>query len=215
MNISDMSLWGIVLALLLSALSAALLWVIDRRVLGCLLRVRLPRLGGLRRRAPLCWWLAGAGALALVCMVGAGCFVLAFGGRLFWPAACLLLVLQLTAVPRGVTAYRRSLLHTEAHRRYLLANGATRLESVVPSVRRALRAAVLPLAVHRVSPVLPLLPVLFFALLLGGWSLAAAVVAVLLLWLLALALSVAATVLTLWLASCWESAVAKRSSRKL
>ena len=137
------------------------------------------------------------------------------GGSLFWPAAGLLLVLLLMAVTSGVRTYRRSLRHTEAHRRYLLANGATRLESVIPSVRRALRSAVLPLALHRTSSMLLVLPVLFFALLLGGFSLAGAMVALLLLWLLALAVGVLATVLALWLSGSLETALAKRSSRRL
>ena len=158
---------------------------------------------------------AGAVAVALGSAVGAGCFVLAFGGSLFWPAAGLLLVLLLMAVTSGVRTYRRSLRHTEAHRRYLLANGATRLESVIPSVRRALRSAVLPLALHRTSSMLLVLPVLFFALLLGGFSLAGAMVALLLLWLLALAVGVLATVLALWLSGSLETALAKRSSRRL
>ena len=45
--------------------------------------------------------------------------------------AAVLVVLLLMAVTSGVRTYRRSLRHTEAHRRYLLANGATRLESVM------------------------------------------------------------------------------------
>ncbi len=212
---SDISVWGILLAAVLVAASTALLWVVDHRVLGRLLRVRLPRVGGVLRRVPLCWWLPGAVAVALGSAVGAGCFVLAFGGSLFWPAAGLLLVLLLMAVTSGVRTYRRSLRHTEAHRRYLLANGATRLESVIPSVRRALRSAVLPLALHRTSSMLLVLPVLFFALLLGGFSLAGAMVALLLLWLLALAVGVLATVLALWLSGSLETALAKRSSRRL
>lgn len=53
----------------------------------------------------------------------------------------MLLVFLIPIVVTGLRAYKDSRNATLAHREYLLGNGATLLESLMPSVRRALRAA--------------------------------------------------------------------------
>ncbi len=99
------------------------------------------------------------------------CFVPAMGVLL----ACLSLSVTLT-----LQTYQRCLLHTEAHRQYMLANGATRLESLMPCIRRALRAAIQPLLRTMARPLLVAMPLLFAGMLLGGVSpVGAAVVTVL------------------------------------
>lgn len=67
----------------------------------------------------------------------------AVGGKQAFTVVGLLLTAQLYCfLPSVLTTYLRSVSHTESHIKYLLANGATRFEAVVPSIRRALRAVV-------------------------------------------------------------------------
>ena len=107
-------------------------------------------------------------------------------------------VCLLTSTPKAMKAYTRSLRHTESHRRYLLANGATRHETLLPSVRRAVRVAVLPLLPRRrQATMMVALPVFFFTLLSAGTAFWQSLLATALLWvavffaaLLAFALSV-------------------------
>ena len=97
-------------------------------------------------------------------------------------------------------AYLRSLKHTEAHRRYLLANGASHLESIIPSVRRALRAALLPLLWQRTSAMPLAMLMLMFGLKICSATWAAAIVIAAMTWIAVLAASVLTAVMQIWLA---------------
>lgn len=212
MQIAELSVWGVLLVLLLLAVSVGLLWVADRRMLHSLFRLPFP----LSVRFPAYRELVLVAVPVLLgSVVGGSCLSLVFTWRQFWPLAGLMLVFLLMSVPRAFRAYQRSLVHTDSHRRYLLANGATHLESLMPSVRRAFRAALLPLSLHRTSPMLFVLPFLFFTLLADGFSLGAALVCIVLSWLTALAVAVLAVVLSLWLSDRWPSRSATVASGRL
>ena len=208
-----LSPWGVVLVAVLLAVVMGLLWVVDHRMLRLLWRVNFslkPRL--LNKKMAT---LATVVALLVGVALATGCLMACLRGCRLWPVAGVVLVLMLLSVPRGMQAYQRSLLATEAHRRYLLACGASHLEEVMPSVRRALRAALLPLTLHRMSPMVWVLPLLLFALLMGGFPLWTTVGLVLLVWGAVLASSVLATVLAIWLADRWQAVHATRSSKRL
>lgn len=81
----------------------------------------------------------------------------------------------------AMKVYLNSLKHTNEHYIYLLSNGATHFEAIQPSVRRCLRASVMPLLQPLASPVFVAPPIFFCALLLAGVSplLSAAVVVLL------------------------------------
>ena len=68
----------------------------------------------------------------------------------------------------ALRTYVSSLWHTREHYLYLFSNGATHLEAVLPSVRRSLRASVIPLLQRFTSPVFVAPPLLFCGLLLAG-----------------------------------------------
>lgn len=72
------------------------------------------------------------------------------------------------AVSSGLAAYIRSLRHTQEHFQYLLANGASHAESVFPSVRRSLRAVVVPLLRTMTTPIAVAPPMLLCGLLMAG-----------------------------------------------
>jgi len=76
---------------------------------------------------------------------------------------------QLTdACAASLKVFEASLRHTVSHRQYLLANGATPLEMLMPSIRRALRATVVPqFGTVKVSS-LVIMPLLTGGLLIGG-----------------------------------------------
>ena len=195
MYLKELSIWGGLLVLLLLLVAMLLLWLIDQRMLRKLFGFRLH---GLRLPAKL---LLPVGAAVLVGGAAmAGCLVLCLPSRTFWPVLGMLVIGLLLSVPRAMQTYQRSLMHTEAHRRYLLANGATHFESLIPSVRRALRSAVLPVVWHWSSPLMVAMLFLFLGLLVGGVTPAAAVVTTLLMWVAVLASSVLSSVLAMWLA---------------
>ena len=75
------------------------------------------------------------------------------------PVAVIFVAHLWRATQQGIKTYHRSRLHTQQHYEYLLGNGATRLEALMPSVRRALRAAVVAL-MHDWSQVLTSGPLL-------------------------------------------------------
>ncbi|MBR1934106.1 MAG: ABC transporter permease [Prevotella sp.] len=121
-------------------------------------------------------------------------------GRVLLPVAAVLLCQLAGSVQRGLQTYVGSLSHTREHYQYLLASGATHFEAVMPSVRRALRAA----ALAQLRPLLagvPLLPsLLFCGLLLGGTGPVVAAIVVLLLVLASFSASVGAMIIVLLLA---------------
>jgi ABC-type iron transport system FetAB permease component len=108
-------------------------------------------------------------------LVGGGSLMLCLPKWCFVPVFGMVIAGLITSVTQTVQTYQRSLLHTEAHRQYLVANGASVLESLMPSVRRALRASVLSLLRTMASPLVVMMPMLFAGLLLGGASPAATV----------------------------------------
>ena len=127
------------------------------------------------------------------------CFPAVPSRMLFVPAATVVLSGMYGSLQRALLAFTRSMMHTADHRLYLLANGATHIESLMPSVRRALRAALLPHTRKMASPLLVTMPMFFCGLLLAGASPVFAAVATLLVMAAQLAASVLATVVMLWL----------------
>ncbi len=194
MIISEMSIWGGVLVLLMLALALVVLWLVDRRMLHKLrcVRLHLPRLPRPLLYTTVVSVLAGSFAVA-------GCMVLTLPCQVFWPSVVTMAVCLWLSVPRGMEAYVNCLRHTGAHRRYLLANGATHVESVVPSARRALRASLLPVLWQR-SAVMPVALVLMgCGLLMAHVDILPTVVTVLMVWAGSIAASVLSTVLAMWL----------------
>lgn len=111
----------------------------------------------------------------------AGCTVLGFSMLLSLKAmpprlmivaiAAALSSMLATSVAAAFQTYEACLSHTKLHREYLIANGATPFESLVPSYRRALRAAVVTL-LRGSSPASPtvagVVPLFMAGLLVGG-----------------------------------------------
>ena len=116
------------------------------------------------------------------------------------PVTALLAGQLLASVSASWQVYVSSLRHTQEHYRYLMANGASHLEAVMPSVRRSLRAAVMPSLKNMASPVVIAPPLLLCGLLLAGLSPVIAVVITSLLQLAMLSASVLTTALSLFLA---------------
>lgn len=131
-------------------------------------------------------------------VVAGGCLMLCLPRVAFVPVFGVAVVHLALSVSQTLQTYQRTLLHTEAHRQYLLANGASLLESLMPSVRRALRASVLPQLRTMASPLVVMMPMLFAGMLLGGASVAAAVATSLLLMAAVFAASVLAGVVALY-----------------
>lgn len=195
MYLKELSLWGGLLVLLLLVVAVLLLWLVDQRMSRMLFGFRLPG-----TRFPKKLLLPVAVAILVGGFAMAGCLMLCLPCRTFWPVFGVVVIGLLLSVPRAMEAYHRSLKHTVAHRRYLLANGATHLESLVPTVRRALRAALLPVAWRWSSPLIVGMLLLLLGLLIGGVTPAAAVVTTLLMWVAVVASSVLSSVLAMWLA---------------
>ena len=194
MGIDDISVWGALLLALLMGLTLALIGLIDRRMLGRVLAVpkwRKPQL-------PTRLLLSAVAAVIGTSFAMAGLLMLSLPCRLFWPLLVVLVLLQVLAVGASLTTYWRSVLRTKAHRRYLLANGATHLESLIPSVRRALRAAMLALSWHRPKTIPLAFLMLFCGLLMCGTSIAAALVVVVLTWVAAWVAAMVSTIVAVW-----------------
>ena len=68
----------------------------------------------------------------------------------------------------GLKSYIASLRYTKSHYQYMQANGATNKETVMPSVKRGLRAAIIPLLNKMIAPVVIAPPVFMLGLLLTG-----------------------------------------------
>ena len=88
--------------------------------------------------------------------------------RLFMPVAALLAAALFESQRDAVCAYVRSFDNTQAHRYYLLANGASQAEALMPSVRRALRACLVPQMRRLSMPLVLTGTMLFWGMLLGG-----------------------------------------------
>lgn len=188
-------MWGILLIIVLLGAAIAVLWIVDKRVVKKALHpsIHMPRV-------PQSLWLPLFGAILLSALALTGCMVLSLSSHAFWPVFVILLLCLLGSTPHAFEVYLRSLKHTQVHRRYLMANGATHLESLVPSVRRSLRAAFLPMMWQRSSHMPLAMALLFCTLLLFGTTIAAALAITLMTWAAAIAAAVLAIVLTIWLA---------------
>ena len=177
--------WGL---LLIDRLWAYALWLLLMVVACALLGLRAVRLPLLR--------LLPAVALAILAGVGltGGCLMLCLPKTAFVPVVGVLIGHLLMAVPRSLSSMGKY----SPGRFFLLASGASELESLMPSVRRTLRAAVLPLLGQVSSPVVVAMPLLFCGLLLSGSGAAVATLCTLLFWAAAFAASVLTTILMVW-----------------
>ena len=137
-------------------------------------------------------------ALTVGLIVGGGTMIVCLSGWYVIPVLGVLIASLVTSVLETLQTYQRSLMHTEAHRQYMLANGASLLESLMPSVRRALRAAVQPQLRTMAQPLLVTMPLLFVGMLLGGASPVTAVIVMILLMMAAFVSTVVAAIVALY-----------------
>ena len=128
------------------------------------------------------WLLPVAVVVTVVSGMVAGVLLLAMPGRLFVPIVGVLMAQMLTSMTQALRTYTSSLRHTAEHRLFLLANGATKTEALMPTVRRTLRGAVLPLLEQLASPLTVAMPLLFCGMLMGGATIVAALASTLMLW---------------------------------
>lgn len=152
------------------------------------------------RRARLPWRRALPVAAAVVLTIVMVCAVLmlVLPVRLLLPVAALLAAGLYESMGFSLTAYMRSYGNTQAHRYYLLANGATLLESLMPSIRRALRVSVVPQLKRFALPVIITGTTLFWGMLMGGMAVKEALVATLLIWAAAFTATVMATLTAIY-----------------
>lgn len=146
-----------------------------------------------------------AGAVVGSCLLTGGLLMWCFGSRMMVPVVGVLLYYLTVSVVRMMQTYANSLRHTVAHRAYLTANGATRIETLMPSVKRALRASVMAQIKQMAQPLVVAMPTLFCGMLLGGVQPLVAVIATLLLMAAAFVASIVATLLFLILAERFSS----------
>ena len=118
---------------------------------------------------------------------------------LLLPVAAVLAAALFETQGAAVCAYIRCFRNTQAHRYYLLANGASQIESLLPSVRRAMRSCVAPHLRRLSMPLVLTGSMLFWGLLMGGTVVEVAVVMTLLLWVAILVAMVTAMLTTVLL----------------
>ena len=118
---------------------------------------------------------------------------------LFVPVMGILLGDLLVSGTHALRTYIISLRSTAPHRLYMQGNGASHLEAVIPCVRRALRAALLPRFRQMTSPIMLALPVLVCGMLMGGVPVGTTFVVTLCIVLASYAAAVLTTLLMLWL----------------
>ncbi|MBQ9356670.1 MAG: ABC transporter permease [Prevotella sp.] len=198
MYLGEFSLWGVVAVAFLLGVALMLVWLVDRKVLLKALRVnvksRLPRLSA-------AMWLVSAGSAIVAGAAVSAALMLCLPCRTFPVVLAVVLLCLLIAVPRSMETYHRSLSRTKAHRKYLIANGASQLESVIPSVRRALRTSLLCVLWTRSTGMLLAMVLMFCGLILGGATVAAALLLTLAVWAATVAAAVLGSVLAMWLYS--------------
>lgn len=190
MNMTDISIWYYIVVLLLAGAMLGVFALIDRRTL----RQALKTLGLLAAEVAgisLAVWFLGRQshwwALTLVVTAVGGAYVF-------------------RAVREGMQTYHRSRLHTREHYEYLIGNGASQLEALMPSVRRSLRAVVVKPLRDWSRPLVATPLLLLLGLLLAGAQPIAAAIAALLFALCFIGLSVACTIAGIWI-------VEKRAAR--
>ena len=137
-------------------------------------------------------------SLTVGLFVGGGTMMLCMHTRFFIPVLGILIAYLALSIKETIQTYQRALMHTQAHRQYMLANGASLLESLMPSIRRALRAAVQPQLRTMAQPLLVTMPLFFAGMLLGGVSPATTVIVMILLMIAAFVSSVVAAIVALY-----------------
>lgn len=200
MQLSEISLWGAVPLLLLFVVAVLLFWIIDRRLLSSIFRSFGHAVRAVRR-VRVNWHevAAVAGGTVVAVAVVSGLLMLCLPVRLLLPVVALTALAVCESQGASVTAYMRSFNNTQAHRYYMLANGASLLESLIPSLRRALRACVVPQMRRLGLPMALKAAILFIGLLMGGTAVAAAAVTTLMMCAAALVAVVVATLTTAFL----------------
>lgn len=234
LNLSEISLWGVLPLLLLLLSVLAMFWYVDRRLFKAIVRiyglavVQLSVVGAyvwVLLRADS-WWAYGLWLLLLALAVGwrsarltrlprskavhvgaavalavgvtCGVLMISLPVRLMLPVAAVLAAGIYESVDLSLCAYQRSYDNTQAHRYYLLANGATLLESLLPSVRRALRTTIMPQLRRLAVPFMAIGAMLFWGMIMGGATAAAALAATLMLCTAAFVAAVMATLLAIF-----------------
>lgn len=96
------------------------------------------------------------------------CFPGGLSVRVFFPVVAALSVHFLQSSSATLQMYVSSLKHTQEHYKYMMANGATHTEALMPSMKRALCASSLSALRQWTSPVVFCPPLLLCGLLLGG-----------------------------------------------
>ena len=182
------------------------LWLVVMAVVTAFFSVRHARL-----QWQQCLWPAAVG-IAVAAAIVSSVMMLSFSSRLFVPVAGMVMGQMMVSVTKCLQAFTSSLRHTDSHRRYLLANGASALEALMPSIRRALRASLMPQLKVLDSPVAVAMPLLFCGMLMGGASPAAALIATLMLWVAAFVAIVIACVTTLWLYAKYAAHISAQRS---
>ena len=137
-------------------------------------------------------------SMAAGLLVGFGSMMLCVPSHYYIPVLGVISAFLALSVVQTFQTYQRCLFHTAAHRQYMQANGATLLESLMPSIRRALRAAVQPQLRIMAQPLLVVVPLLFGGMLLGGASPVVSFVSILLLMSATFTASVVAAIVALY-----------------
>ena len=135
--------------------------------------------------------LVGTGSLLL-------CLSKCYSTLLFVSLVAISSVYQCGVLPIAFQTYIGSLLHTKEHTVYLLANGSSHLEALMPSIRRALRASVLTLLREWVKPLILVPPLLLCGLLMAGMPVMSAVAMLLLVFLAVFSSTVFSVVVFIW-----------------
>lgn len=200
MQLSDLSILGAVPLLLLFVSALLLFWVIDRRLLSSLFRSMEHAATGLchvhaewRQAAAV----AGGGFAAVA--VVSGLLMLCLPLRLLLPVVALVALAVCETLGASVKAYIRSFNNTQSHRYYMLANGASLLESLIPSLRRSLRAAIVPQLRHLGQPLALKAAILFLGMVMGGTEALTSAITTMLMCAAALVAVVIATLMTAFL----------------
>lgn len=132
--------------------------------------------------------------------VGTSLLIFPVHTSLFLPAVVAVeAALVLTPVSTAVNTYLHSLRHTQEHFQYLLANGASRYEAILPSARRAFRAYLLPILRSLTAPVVVAPPMLLCGMLMLGYAPFQAVALLLLLTVVLLTSGLLTTTIILYL----------------
>lgn len=155
------------------------------------------------KKARLPWRLSlyVAAAVALSVAVVSGLLLASAPFRLILPVAAVLAAGLYETLGCSLQTYIRSYKNTQAHRYFLLANGASLLESLTPSIRRALRASLVPQFRRLSRPLLVTGTMLFWGLIIGGATADTALFTTLLLYIAVFVATMMAILLTIYFLS--------------